>query len=143
MQLSATRTENQRRFADAYAGDPDFVVPRVVAQRGDVIVSEWLDGIPLSRLITTGARAERDGVGMLAVRFFWSSAPKSGLLYGDPHPGNFRALPGGRPGVVDFGACSVWPPAQFPALVHDLADAFIHGAPRVRCERRSCAGHRN
>ncbi|MEU1204753.1 AarF/ABC1/UbiB kinase family protein [Nocardia sp. NPDC005825] len=120
---------NQRRFADAYADDPDFVVPQVVAQRGDVLVSEWLDGIPLSRLITTGSRAERDRVGMLAVRFFWSSAPKSGLLYGDPQPGNFRALPDGRLGVVGFGACPVWPPAQFPALVHDLADALIHGGP--------------
>ncbi|MEV0465959.1 AarF/ABC1/UbiB kinase family protein [Nocardia tengchongensis] len=120
---------NQRRFAQAYADDPDFVVPRVVAQRGDVIVSEWLDGIPLSRLITTGSRAERDRVGMLAVRFFWSSAPRSGLLYGDPHPGNLRALPDGRLGVVDFGACPPWPPAQFPALVHDLADALIHGGP--------------
>ncbi|MFE2997122.1 ABC1 kinase family protein [Nocardia sp. NPDC059246] len=125
----AAEAQSQRRFAEAYAGDPDFRVPQVVAQCGDVIVSEWLDGIPLSRLITTGTQAERDRVGMLAVRFFWSSAPRSGLLYGDPHPGNFRVLPDGRLGVVDFGACPPWPPAQFPALVHDLADALINGGP--------------
>lgn len=121
--------QNQRRFAEAYADDPDFKVPQVVAQRGDVIVSEWLDGIPLSRLITAGAPEERDRVGMLAIRFFWSSAPRSGLLYGDPHPGNFRVLPDGRLGVVDFGACPVWPPAQFPTLVHDMADALLNGGP--------------
>ncbi|MTE15780.1 AarF/ABC1/UbiB kinase family protein [Nocardia sp. CT2-14] len=120
---------SQRRFADAYADDPDFRVPQVVAQRGDVIVGEWLDGIPLSHLIAAGAQDERNRVGMLAVRFFWSSAPRSGLLYGDPHPGNFRVLPDGRLGVVDFGACPAWPPAQFPALVHDLADALINGGP--------------
>ncbi|GAB2533618.1 ABC1 kinase family protein [Nocardia heshunensis] len=121
--------ENQRRFAEAYADDPDFRIPRVLDQRGDVIVSEWLDGIPVSRVIASGAQAERDRVGMLAIRFFWSSAPRTGLLYGDPHPGNFRVLPDGRLGVVDFGACPVWPPAQFPALVHDLADALINGGP--------------
>ncbi|MVU80958.1 AarF/ABC1/UbiB kinase family protein [Nocardia sp. ET3-3] len=120
---------SQRRFARTYADDPDFRVPQVVAQRGDVIISEWLDGIPLSRLITAGAQAERDRVGMLAIRFFWSSAPRSGLLYGDPHPGNFRVLPDGRLGVVDFGACPAWPPPQFPELVHDLADALINGGP--------------
>ncbi|AYF79590.1 AarF/ABC1/UbiB kinase family protein [Nocardia yunnanensis] len=125
----AAEARNQRRFAEVYADDPDFRVPRVVTQRGDVIVSEWLDGIPLSRVIASGAQAERDRVGMLAIRFFWSSAPRSGLLYGDPHPGNFRVLPDGRLGVVDFGACSPWPPPQFPALVHDLADALMNGGP--------------
>ncbi|MEC3957670.1 AarF/ABC1/UbiB kinase family protein [Nocardia sp. CDC153] len=121
--------QNQRRFAQTYADDPDFRVPRVVAQHGDVIVSEWLDGIPLSRVIGTGAQAERDRVGMQVIRFFWSSAPRSGLLYGDPHPGNFRVLPDGRLGVVDFGACPAWPPAQFPLLVRDIADALINGGP--------------
>ncbi|WP_405496878.1 ABC1 kinase family protein [Nocardia sp. NBC_00511] len=120
---------SQRRFAAAYADDPDFRVPQVVAQRGDVIVSEWLDGIPLSRLIDSGAQAERDRVGLLAARFFWSSAPRSGLLYSDPHPGNFRVLPDGRLGVVDFGACPPWPPERFPALLRDLVSALLTGDP--------------
>lgn len=120
---------NQRRFAAAYADDPDFRIPGVVAQQGDVLIGEWLDGIPLSGSIAGASRAERDRLGMLAVRFVWSSAPRSGLLYCDPHPGNFRVLPDGRLGVVDFGACAPWPPPQFPGLVRDLADALFNGGP--------------
>ncbi|WP_084477809.1 ABC1 kinase family protein [Nocardia jejuensis] len=119
--------ENQRIFADAYAGDPDFAVSSVVLQRGDVIVTEWLDGVGSNRLIESGAQSERDRVGMLALRFVLSSAPRTGLLYGDPHPGNFRVLPDGRLGVVDFGACTAWPPAQFPPMVRDIVGALFNG----------------
>ncbi|UGT44701.1 AarF/ABC1/UbiB kinase family protein [Nocardia yamanashiensis] len=125
----AAEAANQRAFAAAYADDPDFHVPAVIAQRGDVIVGEWLDGVPLTRLVTAGAQTERDRVGMLAIRFVLSSADRCGLLYGDPHPGNFRVLPDGRLGVVDFGACSPWPPPQFQPMVHDLFDALVNGTP--------------
>ena len=53
----------QRAFAAAYAGDPQISVPRVVASAPKVIVSEWLDGTPLSRIIATGSREERDRAG--------------------------------------------------------------------------------
>ncbi|WP_330181452.1 AarF/ABC1/UbiB kinase family protein [Nocardia sp. NBC_01503] len=125
----AAEARQQQVFATAFADDPDFRVPEVVAQRGDVIVSEWLDGIPLTRLIATGAQSERDRVGMLTLRFVLSAPERSGLLYCDPHPGNFRMLPDGRLGVVDFGACVPWPPPEFPLLVHDVADALFNGAP--------------
>ena len=38
----------QEAFAAAYAGDPDVCVPRVVCVSDHVLVSEWLDGIPLA-----------------------------------------------------------------------------------------------
>ncbi|MGX1804298.1 ABC1 kinase family protein [Nocardia sp. NPDC055321] len=125
----AHEAENQRAFAHAFAADPDFRVARVVAQRGDVIVSEWLDGIPVTRLIEAGAQAERDRVGMLAIRFVLSSAERTGLLYGDPHPGNFRVQPDGRLGVVDFGACTPWPPPQFGPMVFEIGDALLNAGP--------------
>src|SRR5690606_35864328 len=50
------------------------------------------------------------------------------LLYGDPHPGNFRLLPDGRPGIVDFGACSPWP-GEFRALACGFCHAFFTGGP--------------
>ena len=39
----------QRAFAAAFADDPQIVVPRVVASAPKVIVSEWVDGTPLSQ----------------------------------------------------------------------------------------------
>ncbi len=46
----------QRGFAAAYGGDPDIAVPRVVASAPKVIVSEWLDGTPLARVIASGTQ---------------------------------------------------------------------------------------
>ena len=45
----APEADNQRAFAAAYAGDPDFLVPRVVASAPKVIVSEWVDGTRWAR----------------------------------------------------------------------------------------------
>lgn len=100
---------NQRTFAAAFAGDPDLFVPDVVAQRGDVLVSEWVEGTPLSNLIAWGKQADRDRIGLLLARFNLSAHLRCGLMYGDPHPGNFLVMPDGRLGVVDFGACSIVP----------------------------------
>src|SRR3712207_5216099 len=55
----------QRQFSAAYVDDPLIVVPRVVAGAPKVIVSEWLDGIPLSRIIADGSREQRDRAGLL------------------------------------------------------------------------------
>ncbi|MEC3914633.1 ABC1 kinase family protein [Nocardia sp. CDC160] len=123
----AAEAEHQRRFAEAYADDPDFVIPAVIAQRGDVIVTEWLTGTPVSRVIESGASEERSRVGMLIIRFLLSTWSRTGLLYCDPHPGNFRVLPDGRLGVVDFGACTPWPPPGFEELVGEVMDAAFNG----------------
>lgn len=125
----AAEADHQRAFAAAYADDPDFYIPRVIEQRGDVLITEWLDGTPLPRIIAAGTRAERDRVGMQLVRFMASSWIRSGLLYGDPHPGNFRVLPDGRLGVVDFGACAPWPAEGFEEWAFDYCDALFNGGP--------------
>jgi predicted unusual protein kinase regulating ubiquinone biosynthesis (AarF/ABC1/UbiB family) len=94
----------QRAFAAAYAGDPDIFVPDVVAGTGHVLVTEWMDGTPLSKIISDGSKDERDRAGILLVRFLFSGPARAGLLHADPHPGNFRLLDDGRLGVLDFGA---------------------------------------
>ena len=95
---------SQQMFADAYAGDPDIYVPDVVMSTGQVLVSEWMDGTPLSRIIAEGSKEQRDRAGILLVRFLFSGPSRAGLLHADPHPGNFRLLDDGRLGVLDFGA---------------------------------------
>jgi predicted unusual protein kinase regulating ubiquinone biosynthesis (AarF/ABC1/UbiB family) len=94
----------QEAFANAYSNDPDIVVPHVIEATDHVLVSEWMDGTPLSKIITDGSRADRDRVGILLVRFLFSGPVRTGLLHADPHPGNFRLLDDGRLGVLDFGA---------------------------------------
>ena len=95
---------SQQAFADAYQGDPDITVPSVVTATDHVLVTEWMDGTPLSAIISSGSKEQRDRAGILLVRFLFSGPARAGLLHADPHPGNFRLLPDGRLGVLDFGA---------------------------------------
>ncbi|SNS02983.1 Predicted unusual protein kinase regulating ubiquinone biosynthesis, AarF/ABC1/UbiB family [Geodermatophilus pulveris] len=99
----------QRAFAAAYADDPQIVVPRVVASAPKVIVSEWLEGTPLSKVIASGTREERDRAGHMLTVLHFSGPQRAGLLHADPHPGNFRLTPDGRFGVIDFGATARLP----------------------------------
>jgi predicted unusual protein kinase regulating ubiquinone biosynthesis (AarF/ABC1/UbiB family) len=96
--------ESQAGFAKAYADDPDFYIPDVVAQSGNVLVTEWMDGTPLSKIISDGTQEQRDHVGLLYSRFLFSGPARCGMLHADPHPGNYRLLDDGRLGIIDFGA---------------------------------------
>jgi predicted unusual protein kinase regulating ubiquinone biosynthesis (AarF/ABC1/UbiB family) len=95
---------SQEAFANAYANDPDFCVPHVVVATDHVLVSEWMGGTPLSKVIAEGSAEDRNRAGILLVRFLFSGPARAGLLHADPHPGNFRLLDDGRLGVLDFGA---------------------------------------
>ncbi|MFC7930075.1 ABC1 kinase family protein [Streptomyces cinereoruber] len=106
----------QRKHAEEFADDPDVVVPAVVHQSEQVLVTEWMEGLPLAEVIADGTREQRDRAGQLLARFLFSGPARTGLLHADPHPGNFRLLPGAdeeaggdggpeswRLGVLDFG----------------------------------------
>ncbi|RFU21181.1 ABC1 kinase family protein [Geodermatophilus marinus] len=110
----------QTAFADAYAGDPDIAVPEVLAVEPGVLVTRWVGGTPLSRVIAEGGTADRDRAGLLLLRLFASAPVRAGKLHGDPHPGNFRLLDDGRLAVLDFGATedlpAGWPTRLGPLL---------------------------
>ncbi|MFF0091023.1 ABC1 kinase family protein [Streptomyces canus] len=100
----------QQAHAEEFADDPDVLVPAVVHQSDQVLITEWIDGVPLSEVISGGTQEQRDRAGQLLARFLFSGPARTGLLHADPHPGNFRLLPGGpdgeedwRLGVLDFG----------------------------------------
>jgi predicted unusual protein kinase regulating ubiquinone biosynthesis (AarF/ABC1/UbiB family) len=110
---------SQQAFADAYAGDPDIYVPNVIMATDHVLVTEWMDGTPLSKVISDGTKEQRDRAGILLVRFLFSGPARAGLLHADPHPGNFRLLDDGRLGVLDFGAVDRLPDG-FPPFMGKL-----------------------
>ncbi len=95
---------SQEQFAQAYDGDPDICVPHVVDGADRVLVTEWIEGVPLSVIIREGTPEQRDRAARLLAQFLFSGPVLAGLLHADPHPGNFRLLPDGRLGVIDFGA---------------------------------------
>ena len=99
----------QRAFAKAYAGDDEILVPAVVAAAPRVLVTEWLEGTPLATVISSGTPEQRNRAGELMATLHFSGPQRAGMLHADPHPGNFRLLPDGRLGVIDFGAVARLP----------------------------------
>ncbi|MDR8412771.1 AarF/UbiB family protein [Nonomuraea sp. 3-1Str] len=118
--------EAQHAFALEFMDDPDFHVPDVIAANEMVLVSEWMDGTPLSRIIAEGTKEERDRMGLLFVRFLFCSPARVGMLHADPHPGNFRMLPNGKLGVLDFGAVNRLPEG-YPKAFGQLTRIFNKG----------------
>ena len=102
-------SRSQRAFAAAFEGDPEYVIPHVLAGAPHVLVSEWVDGRPLSDIIANGTPEERDRAGELYERFLLCGPARAGLLHSDPNPGNFRMTPDGRFCVLDFGAVAELP----------------------------------
>ena len=104
--------EAQRGFAEAFRGDPDFLVPDVVAHTDKVLVSEWVESTSsLARLIAEGNQEERNHYGALYVRFLFEGPARAGMLHADPHPGNFRILPteDGALGGSGSSTTAPWP----------------------------------
>jgi predicted unusual protein kinase regulating ubiquinone biosynthesis (AarF/ABC1/UbiB family) len=127
-------SEAQSQFAAAFADDPVFAVPKVVTATQKLIVSEWLDGVPLSRLIASGTQAERDLGARRYMEFLLAGPARAGLLHADPHPGNYRLLDDGRFGVLDYGAVKRLPDGMPPEIgrlltlaLADDADAVVAG----------------
>ncbi|MEU9096993.1 AarF/ABC1/UbiB kinase family protein [Streptomyces sp. NPDC048361] len=112
----------QQEHAEEFAGDADVLVPGVVHQSEQVLVTEWMDGIPLSQVIKDGSPEQRDRAGQLLMRFLFSGPARTGLLHADPHPGNFRLVPPEqedgpwRLGVMDFGTVDRLP-GGLPATI--------------------------
>lgn len=131
--------EAQTVFAEAFADDPSIVVPAVVAVGDTVLVTEWLDSpASLAQVIKDGSTEDRDHYGELLVRFLFSGPSRTGMLHADPHPGNYRVLPDGRLGVLDFGAVARLPDAGLPEAMGRLIriaglqdrDALLEGLRR-------------
>lgn len=119
---------SQSRFVEAYAGDPDVLIPQVVHATSRVLVMDWVEGTPLARVAATGTQAERDRAAALYQRFLVSGPERAGLLHTDPHPGNFR-LVDDRLGVLDFG--STLELAGMPPTFGRLISALLDRDPDV------------
>jgi predicted unusual protein kinase regulating ubiquinone biosynthesis (AarF/ABC1/UbiB family) len=110
----SAEADSQRTFAAALRDDPKIRVPRVVASAPKVIVSEWMEGEPLSKFahkpaVDADDQKLRDWMAYTIMELMFSSPARVGLLHADPHHGNFRLLPDGRLGMIDFGAVARLP----------------------------------
>ncbi|MBO0654946.1 AarF/ABC1/UbiB kinase family protein [Streptomyces triculaminicus] len=136
----------QAAHAREFAGDGDVTVPDVVHQSDQVLVTEWLEGVPLSEVIANGTQEQRDRAGQLLARFLFSGAARTGLLHADPHPGNFRLLTGDAPdgppekwrlGVLDFGTVDRLPqglPVEIGTALRLTLDGEADAVHELLCD---------
>ena len=124
--------EAQRMFSRRWRGHPIVVIPNVIGElcRERVLVTEWVNGISFGQL-RTSPQAVRDRVGEIVFRFFFGSLYRFGHFSGDPHPGNFLALPDGRVAFLDFGMTKAVPRTAVDTELDVLRGALEEDAPRV------------
>jgi predicted unusual protein kinase regulating ubiquinone biosynthesis (AarF/ABC1/UbiB family) len=92
-------------FRRVHARDRDIVIPRVIHSLSSkrVLTLEFMEGVDYATFCKEASVAERNAAGETLARFMFRSLWHYGLLYADPHPGNYRFLGGGRVAFLDFG----------------------------------------
>jgi len=108
----------QRRFARALRGHRALTVPAPVTAlaRDGVLVSEWIDGVPLADAPDPDEAAGR----LLA---FVLGGIGAGLVHADPNPDDVLVLADGRLAILDFGATATTD-ARRGAVAIEALDAF-------------------
>jgi predicted unusual protein kinase regulating ubiquinone biosynthesis (AarF/ABC1/UbiB family) len=143
-------------------GRTSVTVPAVYAATPRVLITRWLDGAPLTALLDgrtdllpegwreLGRRDAADLAARLLGHAIYAPSACTGWMHADLHPGNFLLLPGGRLGMLDFGAVAATPggiPAPFGQRPPGPAPASRrHTPPRqlssshsqARAEAASC-----
>lgn len=104
--------ENAETFRKIHAGDDEIVIPKVwnAFSTKRVLTSEMVDGEDYASFCTRATHEERNAASATIWRFMFRSLFRHGVLYADPHPGNYRFLGGGRVAFLDYGCVKVLPP---------------------------------
>jgi predicted unusual protein kinase regulating ubiquinone biosynthesis (AarF/ABC1/UbiB family) len=99
-------------FRRINAGDPDVHIPRVhhslTTRR--VLTTDFAEGMGYQEFCANASQEARNRAGQTIWRFTFRSMLRYGVLYADPHPGNYRFQPDGRVAFLDFGCVKHLPP---------------------------------
>lgn len=99
---AANASQLRANFADSDM----MYVPRVYwdLTRRDVMVMEWITGIPISNIgALKAAGIDMRRLAHNGVRIFFTQAFRDGFFHADMHPGNIFVTPEGQYRAVDFG----------------------------------------
>jgi predicted unusual protein kinase regulating ubiquinone biosynthesis (AarF/ABC1/UbiB family) len=68
-----------------------------------VLTAERLGGLSYDEFCSSAEQDARNRAGVTIWTFMFRSLLRYGVMYADPHPGNYRFLDDGRVGFLDFG----------------------------------------
>jgi predicted unusual protein kinase regulating ubiquinone biosynthesis (AarF/ABC1/UbiB family) len=113
-------------FRKMNADVPGVVIPRVFHALSSrrVLTTEYLEGQTYHAFCAEAPQAERDAAGVTVWAFMFRSLLRHGMLYADPHPGNYRFLGAGRVGFLDFGCIKPLPPPLVAGMKRYMAAAM-------------------
>jgi predicted unusual protein kinase regulating ubiquinone biosynthesis (AarF/ABC1/UbiB family) len=123
---------NTERFRELWTGDPVIRIPRVFREASGkrTLTLELVSGLRLADM-TARSQEERNTAGVALYRFVYASCLRWGLMYADPHPGNFLFRPDdGIVHVLDFG-CIQELDQDFTRLTRRMHQAAMDGNPEV------------
>lgn len=105
-------------FRRMNADVPDIVIPRVhhSLSKRRVLTTEFMPGQTYADFCATASPEDRSAAGVTIWSFMFRSMLRYGVLYADPHPGNYRFLGGPKVAFLDFGCIKVLP----KDLVHGI-----------------------
>jgi predicted unusual protein kinase regulating ubiquinone biosynthesis (AarF/ABC1/UbiB family) len=108
--IEAEATEAFRRI---HRDDDQIVIPRVFHSLSTkrVLTLELIGGVDYAEFCAQASQGDRNAAGETLARFMFRALYRHGLLYADPHPGNYRFLGGGRVAFLDFGCHKQLPSA--------------------------------
>jgi hypothetical protein len=80
-------------------------IPRVYHSLSSrrVLTTELLEGVGYEQFCREASQDERNAAGITIWTFMMRGLLRYGLMYADPHPGNYRFFGGGHVGFLDFG----------------------------------------
>jgi predicted unusual protein kinase regulating ubiquinone biosynthesis (AarF/ABC1/UbiB family) len=119
---------NAKLLRALFADDPLVLVPRVHDSHSGlrVITYDFVEGETLDWGLRHDDPAIRERTVVALTHAFWRQLFGAGVLHADPHPGNFRVLPDGRLGILDYGCVKIFS-ESFLVPFADMVVARMHG----------------
>ncbi len=113
---------HQRLYAIMLDGIGDVRVPVPVEGfcTRRLLTMTWLEGQPILRWLETDPpQEERNAVAAALFRAWYVPFYRYGVIHGDPHLGNYQAMPDRRGiNLLDFGTIRVFEPRFVAAVIH-------------------------
>ncbi len=100
----ALEARRYRSFAALFAEDPHIIIPDVATDRSSarVLTTTFVEGLDFEAACAAPVEQRRAWAETMW-RFVYRSIMTGGVFNADPHPGNYRFLPEGTVGFLDFG----------------------------------------
>jgi predicted unusual protein kinase regulating ubiquinone biosynthesis (AarF/ABC1/UbiB family) len=103
--------DSAETFRRIHEGDDDIVIPRIFHSLSTrrVITLEMIGGVDYATFCKEASPEDRNKTSATIWRFMFRALFRHGILYADPHPGNYRFLGDGKVAFLDFGCVKVMP----------------------------------